>query len=81
MWVHRCRLPGWPARRAVGWLTERELQILTRMSQGNTNSGIARELSLSEDTIKTHAGQMFGELGVNDKATAVLQGLRHRLVR
>jgi DNA-binding NarL/FixJ family response regulator len=61
-------------------LTERELHILTRMSQGTTNSGIARELFLSEDTIKAHAKLMFRKLGVHDRAAAVLQGFRHRLV-
>lgn len=72
--------PGWG--REVGVvLTERELEILTGMSQGVTNSGIARDLFLSEDTIKAHAKLMFRKLGVGDRAAAVLQGFRHNLVR
>ena len=62
-------------------LTERQLQILTSMSQGHKNSEIGRELLLAEDTIKCHARQMFGKLNVSDRAGAVAQGFRHNLLR
>ena len=61
-------------------LTERELQVLTGMSQGKSNSAIGRELYLSEDTIKTHARRLFRKLGVNDRAQAVALGFRRGLV-
>jgi DNA-binding NarL/FixJ family response regulator len=61
-------------------LTERELQVLTGMSQGNSNSAIGRELYLSEDTVKTHARRLFRKLGVNDRAQAVALGFRRGLV-
>jgi DNA-binding NarL/FixJ family response regulator len=61
-------------------LTERELQVLTGMSQGKSNNMIGRELYLSEDTIKTHARRLFRKLGVNDRAQAVALGFRRGLV-
>ncbi len=61
-------------------LTQRELQVLTGMSQGKSNSAIGRELYLSEDTVKTHARRLFRKLGVNDRAQAVALGFRRGLV-
>ncbi len=61
-------------------LTERELQVLTGMSQGKSNSAIGRELFLSEDTVKTHARRLFRKLEVNDRAQAVARGFRRGLV-
>ncbi len=63
-----------------GALTERELQVLTGMSQGKSNGQIGRDLYLSEDTIKTHARRLFRKLGVNDRAQAVALGFRRGLV-
>jgi DNA-binding NarL/FixJ family response regulator len=61
-------------------LTERELQVLTGMSQGKSNGQIGKDLYLSEDTIKTHARRLFRKLGVNDRAQAVALGFRRGLV-
>lgn len=68
------------ARPAVTRLTERELQVLTGMSQGLSNNQIGRELFLSEDTIKTHARRLYRKLEVNDRAQAVALGFRRGLV-
>ena len=65
---------------APGQLTERELQVLTGMSQGKSNGAIGRELYLSEDTVKTHARRLFRKLEVNDRAQAVARGFRRGLV-
>jgi DNA-binding NarL/FixJ family response regulator len=61
-------------------LTEREIQVLTGMSQGKSNAQIGRDLFLSEDTVKTHARRLFRKLGVNDRAHAVASGFRLGLV-
>jgi DNA-binding NarL/FixJ family response regulator len=61
-------------------LTERELQVLTGMSQGKSNAAIGRELFLSEDTVKTHARRLFRKMGVTDRAQAVASGFRRGLV-
>lgn len=61
-------------------LTERELQVLTGMAAGKSNSEIGRQLYLSEDTIKTHARRLFRKLEVGDRAQAVASGFRLGLV-
>lgn len=75
-----------PARRSgtggeVPALTEREVQVLTGMSRGQSNAEIGRELFLSEDTVKTHARRLFRKLGAADRAQAVAVGYRAGLVR
>ena len=61
-------------------VTERELQILRGMTDGHSNLEIARELFVSEDTVKTHARRLFRKLGANDRAHAVALGMRYELV-
>lgn len=61
-------------------LTERELQVLRGMSQGQSNGEIGQELFLSEDTVKTHARRLFRKLGARDRAQAVAVGFRRGLV-
>ena len=62
-------------------LTEREYLILYAMSRGQSNNAIGRDLALAEDTIKSHARQLFGKLGARDRAHAVAIGLRRGLLR
>ena len=66
---------------AVPALTEREMQVLSGMSRGRSNSEIGRELYLSEDTVKTHARRLFRKLEAADRAQAVAIGFRWGLVR
>jgi DNA-binding NarL/FixJ family response regulator len=61
-------------------LTERELQVLQGMSRGRSNGEIGRELYLSEDTVKSHASQLFRKLGTHGRAQSVAQGFRQGLV-
>ncbi len=76
--------PRLPAPRDAGdgeaQLTERELQVLRGMSQGQSNGEIGKELFLSEDTVKTHARRLFRKLGARDRAQAVAVGFRRGLV-
>ncbi|SDO70607.1 DNA-binding response regulator, NarL/FixJ family, contains REC and HTH domains [Nakamurella panacisegetis] len=52
-------------------LTERELQVLTLMARGGTNRDVARQLLVSEATVKTHLLRLYPKLGVRDRAAAV----------
>lgn len=65
---------------AIPTLTEREMQVLEGMSQGQSNSEIGKQLYLSEDTVKTHARRLFRKLGAADRAQAVALGFRWGLV-
>jgi DNA-binding NarL/FixJ family response regulator len=71
--MSRIRTPG-PS------LTERERDILGRLSGGLTNREIARALFLSEATVKTHLGRIYTKLGVQTRAAAVATAARHRLL-
>jgi DNA-binding NarL/FixJ family response regulator len=62
-------------------LTERELEVLSGMSDGRSNAEIGRALFLSEDTVKTHARRLFRKLGAADRAHAVAIAIRRGLVR
>jgi len=52
-------------------LSEREVEVLRRVAQGNSNKAIAAELSVSEATIKAHMKSVLAKLGANDRTHAV----------
>ncbi len=56
---------------AEGGLTDRELAVLRLVAQGTPNRAIAAALFVSEATVKTHLGHVFGKLGATDRAAAV----------
>ena len=61
-------------------LTERELEILKLIAQGNANKEIAAELSIREDTVKSHVGNILEKLGANDRTHAVTIGLKRGII-
>lgn len=70
--------PGRTVR--VGDLTDREHDVLRLMARGATNGEVARELIVSEATVKTHVGSIFAKLGVRDRAAAIVFAFDHGLV-
>lgn len=52
-------------------LTERQFQVLQRVCEGQTSKQIARELGLSERTVKDHLTLIFARLSVSTRAEAV----------
>jgi DNA-binding NarL/FixJ family response regulator len=52
-------------------LSAREREVLTLVAKGTSNREIARELFISEATVKTHLTHLYGKLGVKDRAAAV----------
>src|SRR5271165_6524586 len=55
-------------------LTARELEVLKLIAQGNANKEIAAQLSIREDTVKSHVGNILEKLGANDRTHAVTIG-------
>ncbi|MFY0692395.1 MAG: response regulator transcription factor [Paracoccaceae bacterium] len=51
-------------------LTPREMQVLGLVADGRRNKGIARELGLSEHTVKLHIHHVFSKLGVKNRTGA-----------
>ncbi|RMI37977.1 response regulator [Streptomyces triticirhizae] len=56
---------------AGGPLSAREREVLALVARGTSNREIARELFVSEATVKTHLTHVYAKLGVNDRAEAV----------
>jgi pimeloyl-ACP methyl ester carboxylesterase/DNA-binding CsgD family transcriptional regulator len=54
-------------------LTRRERQVLDFVARGMTNRAIAKDLSLSEKTIRNHLTRIFGKLGVSDRGRAIVR--------
>jgi LuxR family maltose regulon positive regulatory protein len=54
-------------------LTDREVEVLRFICQGYTNAQIAEALIVATNTIKTHTSNLYGKLGVRNRAQAVLR--------
>ena len=61
---------------ALNALSPREEQVVRYIGLGLRNAEIARELSISEDTVKTHLGRIFKKLGVRDRVELALYATR-----
>jgi DNA-binding NarL/FixJ family response regulator len=61
-------------------LTARETEVLALIARGRANKVIARELGISEKTVKAHVGRVLAKLGVADRTQAALLAVRTGLV-
>jgi DNA-binding NarL/FixJ family response regulator len=62
-------------------LSVRELEVLALVAKGFSNKEIARELKISEATVKTHLLHTFDKLGVDDRTAAVTVALERGILR
>ncbi len=54
-------------------LTERERQVLSLLLSGKANRQIARQMGITERTVKNHLRAVFIKLGVSDRTSAVIK--------
>ena len=75
------RLVGHTRKPEPGTLSAREIEVLTRVARGTINKIIARDLRISEATVKTHLLHIFAKLGVDDRTAAVTAALERGILR
>jgi DNA-binding NarL/FixJ family response regulator len=66
--------------RDITELTTRELDVLTLIGKGRSNSEIADELCISNVTVKSHIGRIFGKLDLRDRAAAIVYAYDNGIV-
>jgi DNA-binding NarL/FixJ family response regulator len=69
-----------PALDRADPLTAREREVLQLVSQGLSNKLIARELQVSEHTVKFHVSSIFAKLGAASRTDAISRGARQGLI-
>ncbi len=61
-------------------LTPREVEVLRHLALGRSNKEIAGALSIGDETVKTHVGNVLSKLQVENRAQAIVQALKRGLV-
>jgi two-component system nitrate/nitrite response regulator NarL len=61
----------------LSFLTAREREVLTLLVRGATSGEIARELSVSDNTVRTHMQNIFAKLGVRSRVQAAAVAVKH----
>ncbi len=68
-----------PERKTYG-LTPRELEVVTCIVEGCSNRDIAKQFSISEETVKRHLSNVFDKTGVSTRLELALFAIAHKLV-
>ena len=74
--IDRLGDPGTTNAAELPRLTEREMEVLRLVAQGQTNRATANRLGISERTVHSHLMNIFAKLGVNTRTEAALSALR-----
>jgi DNA-binding NarL/FixJ family response regulator len=62
-------------------LTDREIEVLKYVAEGNRNRDIAEKLFISEETVKVHVKHVMEKLGAGDRTQAVAIGVRRGFIQ
>ena len=72
--------PAVPPKGSRGKLTQRQRQILQLLANGESTTVAARQLDLSEETVKTHTKNALARLGARNRTHAVAIAVRECLI-
>ena len=64
----------------IARITPRETEVLTLVGRGLSNDDIARELTVSHNTVKTHISSLLAKLDARDRAQLVIAAYEHEFV-
>ncbi len=78
---HTRSSPSQPSQPLVDPLSERELDVLRMLESDLDGPGIARELSVSVNTVRTHTRHIYAKLGVTNRREALREAARLGLLR
>lgn len=68
-----------PTTRSTDRLSPREAEVLMLISEGSSNTAIARKLHIQETTVRSHVARIQSKLNIATRAEAVLVGQRFRI--
>jgi two-component system NarL family response regulator len=69
-----------PQKGSRGQITRRQRQILQLLANGGSTTAAARDLGLSEETVKTHTRNALARLGARNRTHAVAVAMREALI-
>ena len=62
-------------------LTNREIEVLRHVAEGNRNRDIADNLFISEETVKVHVKHIMDKLGASDRTQAIAIAVRRGIIQ
>lgn len=77
--VRRATTPQADTDSTLSELTPRELEVLSHIALGQSNREIARDLTISEKTVKTHVSHILQKLQLSDRTQAAIYAHKHGL--
>jgi DNA-binding NarL/FixJ family response regulator len=81
-----CKSAYWNAAKREGHnsqesRSDREVEVLRHLVDGNRNRDIAKKLQIAEETVKVHMKHIMEKLGANDRTQALVIALRRGLIQ
>jgi len=78
--LHELMRQAQPPQRKTYGLTQRELEVVGCIVEGCSNRDIAKQFTLSEETVKRHLSNIFDKTGVSTRLELALFAIAHQLV-
>ena len=67
------------AQALIAELTDREIELLKLLANGNSNKEISQKLEISENTVKSHLRHIYRKLNLEDRTQAAVFAIKNKL--